>query len=364
MKRLSDKFREVGVDGLKDLGISVKEYDNYYVLNYSQIDSPKQHPLVMECRGTIVFKDSFEIVCLPFRRFFNLYETENTKEIPIEECHAVEKSDGSLIKVWWDPIEGIWQVATRGTAYAEGLVGDWGLTFKELFYKTVGGEDNFQTLANLSLNRVYTHMFELCCLENRVVTPYEDNRVYYLSSRNNLTGDCKVLDIYPTFLSHLGILLPDVKVFANSVSLLENVDNLKGLKEGYVLYFKGQPVCKVKNSLYVKLHYIRGNGLTLKHIVDIVWNSEQGEYLTYFPEDIDILLPYLDAFSRMLKNCEEVLKLSNQISDQKEFALVVKDSPISSIAFKLRKGVPLEETLKEVRGNSRVDILRKYVKEA
>ena len=39
-----------------EFGIQVKEYpeEGLYVFNYSQIESPKMHPIVMECRGLIL----------------------------------------------------------------------------------------------------------------------------------------------------------------------------------------------------------------------------------------------------------------------------------------------------------------------
>lgn len=361
MLEITEMLQQAGLEGLGELGIKVVEYENYYVLDYSQIDSPKEHPLVMECRGTIVRKDTFEVVCLPFRRFSNLFETESTYTIPIEDCIAVEKSDGSLIKVWWDPIEGVWQVATRGTAYAEGDVQGWGITFRELFYRTVGGEEEFQSLANLHLNRSYTHLFELCCSENRVVTPYDSDRVYYLSSRNNFTGECKELDIYYEMLFPLRIKQSNFSVFSSFEDILDSVKVMKGLEEGYVLYLGGEPVCKVKSPLYVKAHHVRGEGLTPKRIVDLIWEGEMEEYLTYFPNDSDKVSPYRIAYKNMLESCLCVKDLSSTIEDQKRFAMTVKHLPISGIVFSIRKGMSIAEALERVTKNRRLEILEQYL---
>jgi len=46
------------------------------ILNYSQFDSPKDHPLVRECRGLVLEVGSWKIVARSFYRFFNFGEAE------------------------------------------------------------------------------------------------------------------------------------------------------------------------------------------------------------------------------------------------------------------------------------------------
>lgn len=67
-----------------ELGIIFSEYENLVILNYSQIDSPKFHPITMECRGLILEKDTWDIVSFPFRRFFN----ENEGNLPFDYSSA------------------------------------------------------------------------------------------------------------------------------------------------------------------------------------------------------------------------------------------------------------------------------------
>jgi len=46
--------------------------DGRAILNYSQIDSPKQHPIVLECRGLVLdMNNNWELVARSFSRFFN-----------------------------------------------------------------------------------------------------------------------------------------------------------------------------------------------------------------------------------------------------------------------------------------------------
>jgi tRNA splicing ligase len=92
-------LRQKSLSDLKqDLGIEHSIFSNLVVLNYSQIDSPKNHPIVMECRGLILEQDTWNVVCYPFRRFFNAGEIENDS-FDYRNAFALEKVDGTLISL-------------------------------------------------------------------------------------------------------------------------------------------------------------------------------------------------------------------------------------------------------------------------
>lgn len=59
-----------------ELGIKVTHHssDPLVILNYCQIDSPKFHPITLECRGLVLEKQSWNIVARSFKRFFNFGE--------------------------------------------------------------------------------------------------------------------------------------------------------------------------------------------------------------------------------------------------------------------------------------------------
>ena len=65
-------LKEFGIEALKqEFGIKVKEYEEgLCVLNYDQINSPKSHPIVKECRSLILDKE-FNVVSRSMDRFFN-----------------------------------------------------------------------------------------------------------------------------------------------------------------------------------------------------------------------------------------------------------------------------------------------------
>jgi len=57
-----------------ELGIEYNQSDDLVILNYSQIDSPKRHPIVMECRGLVLEIGTWRIIARSFNRFFNWSE--------------------------------------------------------------------------------------------------------------------------------------------------------------------------------------------------------------------------------------------------------------------------------------------------
>lgn len=67
-------LKEHGIQKLRDdFAITVKEVDDLLVLNYNQIESPKTHPIVIECRS-LILDTGFNVVSRSFDRFFNIYE--------------------------------------------------------------------------------------------------------------------------------------------------------------------------------------------------------------------------------------------------------------------------------------------------
>ncbi len=138
-------IQEHGLDALKEeLGIKIKPYEDFgiVVLNYSQIDSPKTHPVVMECRGLILDSETFQPLCRTFKRFFNFGEAPETYvDFLIENSVAYDKLDGSLIKIWYHPKTDRWYCGTRGTAFAEADVYGWPLYYYELVYRAMGVDD-------------------------------------------------------------------------------------------------------------------------------------------------------------------------------------------------------------------------------
>lgn len=322
----------------EELAIKTKVYpeEGLVVLNYNQIESPKTHPIVMECRGLILSLDNFEVVSRSFDRFFNLGEAPDTcKDFDITRSTVFEKADGSLTKVYhWD---GAWHISTRGTAFAE-TENYIGKLFRDMALEAFDTEcvdlpDNFND---------FTYIFELTSPDNRVVTRYDEPEMVLLGARNNGTGHyTQELQVVSKVLQVCGLRNRPAKTFSLSTEseVVEASKSLPNLQEGYVCYdpVSGKRV-KVKSPAYLAVHKLRGDSLpTPKRIVALVLTKEEEEYLAYFPEDRKLFSPYIVGLGELEKCISTAWEETKGEDDQKAFALNIKHLPFSSCLFKARQ---------------------------
>jgi T4 RnlA family RNA ligase len=332
-----------------ELGIEYSLYDYLVVLNYSQIDSPKSHPIVMECRGIILERNSWNIVSYPFRRFFNDSEVQEiTETFDFSKATALEKLDGSLISVF--RYKDKWLMSTRGVIENSGPVGFFAISFRDLFYEVTKKYPNFWS--NLSPD--FTYCFELTAPENRVVTVYPERDIHLLTMRRVETWQELFYEDLSAQAVKLGVSLPLRTVFNGKEGLLELARKLATLQEGYVavdytdydvdgISFKR---VKVKNPSYVAIHHLKDRaGRSLRSLVSLVYSNEQDEFLNYFKE----FKPYIDivqeAYTKYIKEVEtEVVSLQKLFGkertkeNRKEFALSIAKSRNSSYLFMLYEG--------------------------
>lgn len=329
-------LRTHGIEKLQsELGIKVKVYENegLMVLNYSQIDSPKSHPVVVECRGLILDVD-FNVVSRSMDRFFNLGEVpESQAHIDLTKALCFEKVDGSLIRIY--NFKGTWYIATRGMAFAEATVNGFDVTFKELVLKALAlTEQEFQDKCNVFFLPDVTYICEITSTENRCVKSYSGYTLWYLTARSNSTYE--YLD-QSSNASVMGMSFPKVYSFDSMENLKETVNELKNLDEGYVLYQDGVPVCKIKSPAYCAVHLLRGEGLNPKRVCELVLTGEQEEYLAYFPEDRAFIQEYVDKYNSIMQELELAYAAYRTIPDQKEFALAIRNVQGNSVLFTARK---------------------------
>jgi hypothetical protein len=175
------------LDKLKLLGVDTRDYPEHkmWILDYNQIDAIKNHPVVNECRGLLMGYNG-EIIRKGFTRFYNLGEN-GVDTFDFENSIAVEKADGSLMFVYFCGPTQRWEIGTRGTAFAEGP-NEWHGTFRGFFLNCMNrNEQQFQSDCD-KLDKCVTYLFEGIGKDNRIVTPYVDNMLVYLSSFVTATG--------------------------------------------------------------------------------------------------------------------------------------------------------------------------------
>ncbi len=331
-----------------ELGIKVKVYedsqDRMVLLDYDQFESPKSHPVVIECRSLILCLDTFGLVSQKFNRFFNLGECpEFYKDFQFEGSYVMEKADGSLIGVY--NRGGVWQISTRGMAKAEGEHTIGG-TFREKVLAAFGfhSEDAFQNFFNEKLKPGNTFVFEYTSPENRIVTKYEKAEMVLLGI-NNMGEQLRfhTMKDLAAFFSFYGFNVRMPKLYdatKDIEQLVEVANSLENLEEGFVVWdpVSGKRV-KIKAKTYLVAHKLRGENAvpTRKNLMGLVLEGEVDEFLAYFPEWTEAVVALQQEVSSFEASLLEVWFDVCNIEDQKEFALKVKDLRGSGFLFEAKK---------------------------
>lgn len=347
--------REMGItleqtlEHLKDMfGIKSRLYPEpehrFMILNYDQIESPKTDPLVIECRSLILCMDTFALVSKKFDRFFNLGEAPDFyKDFNFKTSVVMEKADGSLIGVYQR--HGIWQISTRGMALAEGE-DLFGRTFREAVIEAFGFENEaqFQRYFSTYGAPTETYVFEYVSPTNRIVTKYERPEMILLGINRGEFG-LSPFDVMASAMEmkRNGLMVRYAKVYdatATLEDLIDEADKLQNLEEGFVVwdYVSGKRI-KIKAKTYLIAHRLRGENTvpTRKNLLMLILEGEVEEFMAYFPEWQN----EVDKLQEEVQNLEADITLvwerNNDISDQKVFALMVKDFRFSGVLFEARK---------------------------
>lgn len=341
--KVIEYIKQNGLEALtENFGIEVKERNSLILLDYDMIKSPKTDPIVAECRGLILEKETLKIICHPFDRFFNYGEcnTELVLEEALKHNRKItyfDKIDGSLIKIYYYKSQ--WHIATRGTIIADNET-TYGSTFQDLVLKALklNSLEEFQKTAHIYLDEFNTYLFELTSIENRVVTRYEGYTLTYLATRHNQTG--QYLDPKEdNFIDMFGAEYPSEETFKSIEEIQIKMKEFKNLEEGFVIYIDNIPKMKLKSDIYITTHHLRGNGIiTPKMIMNLISKQEHEEYLSYFPEETSLFTPYVNAYNEVFTQLEFVWNMIvNGIEDQKEFALAVKEYKFSGLLFSKKR---------------------------
>jgi len=359
--KVQEILKERGLKGLEKYSIKVTEYDNYVVLNYNQIKSPKHKQVVKECRSLIIDKNNWKVLARGFDRFFNYGEDQHSKDFDITKAACWEKIDGSLVLVWFNPYENKWCAATRSLAHAEGLTpkgNSWLSVIERAFGDSINKKFEFVPKEN-------TYIFEVVSPETRVVKPYPTYDIFLLAIREAETGIEKP-ELKEWVAGHLNVNRPKTYRFDSIDEIMKASKELDTFDEGYVCGILENGECwriKVKNPAYLAIANFRNNGaISNRRIAMLVFRNDESEYLQYFPEDREFFEPYIQARKEFFNEINELWDLYGNIENQKEFALIVKDTRCANLLFSLKKGLTLEEALEKLSDSSKLQLLEKYAK--
>lgn len=297
--------------------LKISRDSGFILFKYDTIHSDFSLDIVKEARGLILKEDTFEIVCYPFTKFFNVDE-ENADQIDWNTAQVQEKIDGSLMKVWY--YDGRWRISTNGMidAFKAPLSTDvFCKTFGELFMET------FDTDYFSVMDKDCTYMFELVSPYNKIVVAYPTIDIYHIGTRNNKTGKEEIVN--------MGIKHPKVYPMTTEEQVKNAASKLPYNEEGYVVVDKDFHRVKIKSPAYVKAHRaITSKALNTRNILETIIEGEDKEFLSYFPEYKPLFNKVRAMYSMYKKHLEEVQNVVKEISEKtfskKDFALALKET--------------------------------------
>jgi hypothetical protein len=341
-------------------GVMIKNVGNLYQFKYNQIEAKWSFPITHESRGVILEYDMcWKYIGRPFTKFFNLHEgycpifNEKDYQEVYNNLTIVEKVDGTCILLY--NYKDSWRVSTLGSI-PTGNVGDFPFTFGELFFKTLN-----VNIDELNLDKGKTYIFELACVENRIVTRYSENIVVLLGIRDNLYGVYDDVHIQEEVVLRimekggncrmpyrLNLYTLDVRTFEGLKKYVEgeslNIDKYGDNSEGFVIYDGFKPIAKVKNMRYLTLHNISGGdiGHSLNNCIDLFFIDKIDDYISVIPDVCvrfveELKLKYLQLISKGTDCYNNFIK-GKVYATRKDYAIMVqKNIPKEFLGFFFEK---------------------------
>ena len=274
--------------------LKVKWYKDLFIITYPKRKSKEAEnvdysdPLVKECRGLIVNKNSpFDVVC----KGFNMLES--TEDIPEdiltrEDSKITSTIDGSYIRIYYNNEFKRWSVATNRCIEAKKARWHSYRTFFDYFNDASNSPDSKLDYSKLDTNRVY--LFVVCHPENRIVHAYTSAMMYHIGTLDR-TDNWKEVEGDDIGIPHPSEV--DKSYFESLEGIRDHVNKLDWQSPGYVAQWSdgnGNIVrSKIRNSEYERINELRGdNRSTVEHFLNLRSDKDHPERFTeftkYFPE--------------------------------------------------------------------------------
>ncbi len=344
---LEDDFR-------KKHSVRIRRQDELFQFKYWLFDSSFSNEVTGQSRGHIVAFTNGKWVfrSRPFDKFFNRHEgfcpinAKGEFERLMPEFTLIEKADGTMIQLWWDPERQIWRLSTTGRINAEALDDFPDLIIDQLFLRVLGRK--LEDLDSI-LDKNNTYLFELCAKENAILTKYPTDRAYLLTYRNTQNGDyatlqqvadlttilkqtgCNLGQLFTAKLSDLG--LSSLNELADFIDQQSKNPEFPDPLEGFVIWHENMPVAKMKTALYKQFFSFSGGDMTFarKKVVEAFFQEQLDDVWHVLNER---LLELADSLPQKVRKIAEQIErlakelFSNTYPDRKSYAQAVLALPM------------------------------------
>jgi len=323
-------------------------YPELVCLCYHHTKSPKNE-ITNDCRGIIINKNTFEIVCYPFRRFFDYNENVKTN-FDFSSFYFAEKVDGSLCNVWF--YDGTWNVSTKSSADASGMIKHVGMSYADYFWY-VWNEKKYE----YELNRDYTHMFEFKFpSDTQFITRTTAESISLIGQRNNKT------------LQEFGIMTENVCY--DFEALKQIVNNLNPVTcEGYVLIDENFNRLKLKSPAYDLLALLKKGNDNYAHNKEILikvskyFDKFHINFNTFLQDRYDLketFIVIVRAKRCLLNDLKDELQNISHL-EGKELGLYAKDSNFNKVLFQLKKAGDEFKLLEQISISTYISLIKLYL---
>ncbi len=248
--------------------------DGYAILNYGDECQygKRWDEVTMACRGLIVDAVTWLVIALPFAKFFNFGEVNETKpaNLPKLPFRVFEKIDGSL-GIHYRDREGCPRLATRGSFTSEQAY------YGEMMLRALRGIDQVPD--------AYTLLFEIVYRDNPSVVKYGYSGLVLLAIMNRVTGEEVAWDEVTAWANLLGCRLPKTYNFTTPKEAMASAKALPMNMEGYVLRFEDGLRVKMKSDDYLVAHRLYWS-TNHKTALELLEKGGWDAFLTRVPEEI------------------------------------------------------------------------------
>lgn len=298
-------------------------------------DDPEYYNTLSKCRS-IVLRNNKVVVYSPEKSLtFDKYKSISTESISWMEDFI----DGTMINVFFDDINNIWEICTRSTVGGNILffndIKNYNyfnlnqqdfehynnITFRSMFFEACNS-CNF----NLNtLDKKYSYTFVLQHPFNRIVTPITYPTIYLIKVYNiNTDNNMNVTVIEKNineFYNENKYIFNDTRVlFPNKYEIINDFNTILNFYNSFTIdyHIVGIVICdkngnrtKIRNPNYEKVRKLRGNQPKLQYnYLSLRKENKLNEFLSHYPEHTilfrkfqTLLYNYTDELYRNYISC-------------------------------------------------------------
>lgn len=266
--------------------LKIKEDNDFpnLFLMFGQENSDYSNPIVNECNGIIMSKDTLEIACYSFNKCSDqLTMPHNLDKNKLYYENAVE---GTLIRLFY--FNNTWMISTKKCIDASKARWLSNRSFLDLFEET---EQLMGTcITDLeNINKDYCYSFILVHPENNIVIKYTEPYIYHIASRNMKTFKEEEIDLGIPKIPKTFLEIKNLEAFIEGVIVSQTLTY-----EGVVFIDENYNRWKLRTAFFNRARELWGNTnnrmfryMELRKDANLLH-----EYLIYYPMDKELFYTY------------------------------------------------------------------------